>query len=195
MEIMDKQQVTLSRIQFIADVSQAAQCSASEFLIAMSLISDLASQVLPNNDYQEIFYPADEHPLLIPPAKRFSSPRRRRGFYFCRRHFCSSVVPSHPQPPRVAPPSHARETEDIRGHSPLSQRYRRMVMMKIYAQQGDTIDAICWRYYGSTQRQVEQVYLANRGLADLGPLLPHGQPVELPDLPAAAQRETVKLWD
>ncbi|BEL69156.1 tail protein X [Serratia marcescens] len=68
-------------------------------------------------------------------------------------------------------------------------------MMKIYAQQGDTIDAICWRYYGSTQRQVEQVYLANRGLADLGPLLPHGQPVELPDLPAAAQRETVKLWD
>lgn len=74
MEIMDKQQVTLSRIQFIADVSQAAQCSASEFLIAMSLISDLASQVLPNNDYQEIFYPADEHPLLIPPAKRFSSP-------------------------------------------------------------------------------------------------------------------------
>ncbi|MBN3916499.1 hypothetical protein H3H13_25545 [Serratia marcescens] len=63
MEIMDKQQVTLSRIQFIADVSQAAQCSASEFLIAMSLISDLASQVLPNNDYQEIFYPADEpHP-------------------------------------------------------------------------------------------------------------------------------------
>ncbi|CAI1099928.1 hypothetical protein FCL49_16260 [Serratia proteamaculans] len=59
MEIMDKQQLTLSRIQFIADVSQAAQCNASEFLIAMSLISDLAGQVLPDNDYQEIFYPAD----------------------------------------------------------------------------------------------------------------------------------------
>jgi phage tail protein X len=42
---------------------------------------------------------------------------------------------------------------------------------------------------------VEQVYLANRDLADAGPLLPHGHPVELPDLPAAAQRETVKLWD
>ncbi|MEX5714866.1 hypothetical protein IC615_09030 [Serratia ureilytica] len=81
MEIMDKQQVTLSRIQFIADVSQAAQCSASEFLIAMSLISDLASQVLPNNDYQEIFYPADEHPLLIPPAKRFHPPPPA-GFLF-----------------------------------------------------------------------------------------------------------------
>jgi len=60
-ETVDKQQLTLSRIQFIADVSQAAQCSSSEFLIAMSLISDLASQVLPDNDYQEIFYPADHH--------------------------------------------------------------------------------------------------------------------------------------
>ncbi|CAI1909509.1 Uncharacterised protein [Serratia quinivorans] len=59
MEIMDKQQLTLSRIQFIADVSQAAQCNAAEFLIAMSLISDLAGQVLPDNDYQEIFYAAD----------------------------------------------------------------------------------------------------------------------------------------
>ncbi|HEI8866955.1 hypothetical protein [Serratia sp. AKBS12] len=61
METVDKQQLTLSRIQFIADVSQAAQCSTSEFLIAMSLISDLASQVLPDNDYQEIFYSADRH--------------------------------------------------------------------------------------------------------------------------------------
>lgn len=74
MEIMDKQQVTLSRIQFIADVSQAAQCSASEFLIAMSLISDLASQVLPNNDYQEIFYPADEHPPANPSSQTFFIP-------------------------------------------------------------------------------------------------------------------------
>ena len=59
MNVMDKQQVTLSRIQFIADISQAAQCSSTELLIAMSLISDLAGQVLPDNDYQEIFYPAD----------------------------------------------------------------------------------------------------------------------------------------
>lgn len=194
MEIMDKQQVTLSRIQFIADVSQAAQCSASEFLIAMSLISDLASQVLPNNDYQEIFYPADEHPPANPSSQTFSSPAAG-GFLFLPAALLRLSCAISSTTPRVAPPSHARETEDIRGHSPLSQRYRRMVMMKIYAQQGDTIDAICWRYYGSTQRQVEQVYLANRGLADLGPLLPHGQPVELPDLPAAAQRETVKLWD
>lgn len=60
MEIMDKQQLTLSRIQFIADVSQAAQCTPSEFLVAMSLISDLAAQELPENDYQTVYYPANQ---------------------------------------------------------------------------------------------------------------------------------------
>lgn len=68
-------------------------------------------------------------------------------------------------------------------------------MMKIYAQQGDTIDAMCWRYYGSTENVVEQVYRANHGLAAYGALLPHGCPVEMPELNAAARRETVKLWD
>ncbi|AVJ16367.1 hypothetical protein ACWA06_12885 [Serratia rhizosphaerae] len=60
MEITDKQQLTLSRIQFIADVSQAAQCSPSEYLIALSLISDLAAQELPEHDYQAVYYPADQ---------------------------------------------------------------------------------------------------------------------------------------
>ncbi|WP_419246212.1 tail protein X [Serratia sp. NFX21] len=67
--------------------------------------------------------------------------------------------------------------------------------MKIYALQGDTVDAICWRYYGRTQGVVEQVYSLNEGLADAGSILPHGQPVELPDATAAPQRETVNLWD
>ncbi|WP_414618470.1 tail protein X [Serratia liquefaciens] len=67
--------------------------------------------------------------------------------------------------------------------------------MKIYALQGDTVDAICWRYYGRTQGVVEQVYLLNEGLADAGAILSHGQPVELPDVTAAPQRETVNLWD
>ena len=60
MEITDKQQLTLSRIQFIADVSQAAQCSPSEYLIALSLISDLAAQELPEHDYQAVYYPEDQ---------------------------------------------------------------------------------------------------------------------------------------
>ncbi|CAI0932940.1 Phage Tail Protein X [Serratia plymuthica] len=67
--------------------------------------------------------------------------------------------------------------------------------MKVYALQGDTVDAICWRYYGRTQGVVEQVYSLNAGLADAGVILPHGQPIELPDVTPAPQRETVNLWD
>lgn len=56
MENLNKQAVTLSRIQLIADISQAAQCNQQEFLMAMSLISDLASQVLPQNHSNAVFY-------------------------------------------------------------------------------------------------------------------------------------------
>ncbi len=67
--------------------------------------------------------------------------------------------------------------------------------MRVYALQGDTVDAICWRYYGRTQGVVEQVYSLNEGLAAAGAILSHGQPVELPDVTAAPQRETVNLSD
>lgn len=46
MENLTKQQLTLSRIQLIADISQTAQCNPKEFLVVMSLISELASQAL-----------------------------------------------------------------------------------------------------------------------------------------------------
>ncbi|HDL6885878.1 TPA: hypothetical protein ACPTCW_000863 [Yersinia enterocolitica] len=59
MKPVDKIELTLSRIQFIAEVSQVAQCSNSEFLVAMSLISDLTSQIVTSQDYDEIFYNAD----------------------------------------------------------------------------------------------------------------------------------------
>ncbi|CCV44903.1 tail protein X [Yersinia enterocolitica] len=67
--------------------------------------------------------------------------------------------------------------------------------MRIYALQGDTLDALCWRHYGRTQDVLEQVYDANPGLSELGAILPHGYPVELPDMAPAAQRETIQLWD
>ncbi|MBH1930204.1 tail protein X [Serratia rubidaea] len=67
--------------------------------------------------------------------------------------------------------------------------------MNVYAEQGDTVDAMCWRYFGRTEGIVEQVYSLNEGLADLGAVLPHGHPVTLPDATAAPQRETVNLWD
>jgi phage tail protein X len=69
-------------------------------------------------------------------------------------------------------------------------------MTTVIAQQGDTVDAICWRHYGRTAGVVEQVLDANPGLADLGPTLPHGTRVDLPDAaPQAEQRQMVNLWD
>ncbi|MHA7846208.1 tail protein X [Serratia sp. D1N4] len=67
--------------------------------------------------------------------------------------------------------------------------------MRVIAEQGDTVDALCWRYVGRPQGVVEQVYALNAGLAEVGVILPHGQPVDLPDIIAAPQRETVNLWD
>ncbi|NWA44239.1 tail protein X [Pseudomonas reactans] len=67
--------------------------------------------------------------------------------------------------------------------------------MKVIAQQGDTLDALCYRHYGRTEGVVELVLAANFGLAELGDILPHGTAVELPDLDTAATSETVQLWD
>ena len=69
--------------------------------------------------------------------------------------------------------------------------------MVIYAIEGDTVDLVCWRELGRTGRVVEDVLLANPGLADLGPVLPIGAVVVLPD--AVVERgetvDTVQLWD
>jgi len=68
------------------------------------------------------------------------------------------------------------------------------------AQAGETLDAICWRVLGRTEGVTEQAYELNRDLAVLGPNLPGGTRVILPDLTPAAsaappRRATVKLWD
>ncbi|HAG18312.1 tail protein X [Stutzerimonas kunmingensis] len=69
-------------------------------------------------------------------------------------------------------------------------------MTTVIANQGDTVDAICWRYYGRTAGVTEAVLDANPGLADLGPVIPHGTAVTLPDAaPQAEQRQVVNLWD
>lgn len=65
----------------------------------------------------------------------------------------------------------------------------------VHAAQGDTLDALCWRHYGRTAGVVEAVLDANPGLASLGPILPHGTPVQLPDITTQQQRQTVQLWD
>lgn len=65
------------------------------------------------------------------------------------------------------------------------------------AKEGEMVDEICHLYYGRTKGVVEQVYAANRGLAALGPRLPAGTLVELPDLPdsEADAGEFAELWD
>lgn len=67
--------------------------------------------------------------------------------------------------------------------------------MRVIAMQGDTVDAICQRVYGQTAGMTEAVLEANRGLADLGPVLPHGTVLYLPDLPHQADVQRVQLWD
>ncbi|AIR67678.1 tail protein X [Dickeya fangzhongdai] len=67
--------------------------------------------------------------------------------------------------------------------------------MKVYAHQDDTLDALCYRYYGRTQGVVETVMLSNPGLADLGPILPHGTAVTLPNMNASGSQESVSIWE
>lgn len=70
-------------------------------------------------------------------------------------------------------------------------------MKTIYTtREGDTVDYIAWRYYGSTSNQlIEAVLLANPGLADYGPLLPAAIEVTLPEAQATSKTEGVRLWD
>ncbi|WP_337038162.1 MULTISPECIES: tail protein X [Enterobacteriaceae] len=67
--------------------------------------------------------------------------------------------------------------------------------MKVRAQQYDTVDAICWRHYGRTLGMTEAVLAANPGLAAVGPILPHGLEVELPELVSSSTAQTVQLWE
>lgn len=70
--------------------------------------------------------------------------------------------------------------------------------MQATAQQGETLDAICWRVLGRTEGVTEQAYNLNPHLAELGPALPGGTQVTLPDTTSSstpARRATVKLWD
>ncbi|HAV1681000.1 TPA: phage tail protein [Enterobacter hormaechei subsp. steigerwaltii] len=67
--------------------------------------------------------------------------------------------------------------------------------MNTRAQQGDTLDTICARYYGRTEGVFEKVLAANPGLAELGVVLPHGTLVELPDVLSSPVTETINLWE
>lgn len=69
-------------------------------------------------------------------------------------------------------------------------------MMTIYiAKDGETLDYICWKYYGKTNGIVEQVLKANRHLAELPAILKAGTQINLPDIEDKKQSNNkIKLW-
>ncbi|KWF94053.1 phage tail protein [Burkholderia diffusa] len=58
---------------------------------------------------------------------------------------------------------------------------------------GDVLDTLCYRYYGTLQGTVEAVYDANPGLAAMPQPFPAGVEILLPDL-GAPRVESVQLW-
>lgn len=71
-------------------------------------------------------------------------------------------------------------------------------MRTVTAQQGDTLDALCWRVLGTTAGGVVETALGlNPALAEAGPIIAESTAVTLPDPPQARATilETVNLWD
>ena len=58
---------------------------------------------------------------------------------------------------------------------------------------GDMIDAICRDHYG-TEAMIEQVYEANPGLAERGPVLPLGLVLILPEKAIEPVAQPLRLW-
>jgi phage tail protein X len=69
--------------------------------------------------------------------------------------------------------------------------------MNLRAIQGDTVDAMCWRFYGQTEGMVEAVLEANQGLAEHGAVLPIGLLVTMPEISTKTTTQTnlIQLWD
>lgn len=69
--------------------------------------------------------------------------------------------------------------------------------MVVKALAGETLDAIVWRVLGRTRDVTEQALAMNPGLAALGPKLPEGTKVTVPEISKTAPptRETIQLWN
>lgn len=62
------------------------------------------------------------------------------------------------------------------------------------SKQGETLDYICFKRYGKTNGVVEQVLIANPGLAEKGIVLPLSTLVTLPDIDEPSAFNVVRLW-
>lgn len=67
----------------------------------------------------------------------------------------------------------------------------------LHARQGDTLDLMLHRDCGLGPEAIDAVLEANPGLAALGPVLPVGTPVLVPDAAVAAPAtvKLLQLWD
>ena len=71
-----------------------------------------------------------------------------------------------------------------------------MAILVYVTQDGDTVDGITWKQYGTRAGLImEKVLSANPGLADYGPVLPAGLKVNLPDFVQPVVQKSVKVWD
>lgn len=70
-------------------------------------------------------------------------------------------------------------------------------MPKTYTtKQGETVDMACDAIYVRTDAVTEAVLAANPGLAALGPILPMGAVITMPDVADPSLAPTLKqLWD
>lgn len=69
-----------------------------------------------------------------------------------------------------------------------------MAERTVQSRQGDTVDLIAARYYDGDTAMTVAILEANPGLAGLGPILPHGKRVTLPERrPKTSQG--INLWD
>lgn len=68
-------------------------------------------------------------------------------------------------------------------------------MASVRANQGETVDLICWRHYGRTAGVTEAVLEANPGIAAYVPFLPMGLMITLPEVAAQQQSALIQLWD
>lgn len=59
---------------------------------------------------------------------------------------------------------------------------------------GDMADAVCKAHYGRESALVD-VFEANPGLAAIGPILPAGVTILLPDLASPQSTTVLRLWD
>ncbi|MBY0559880.1 tail protein X [Hyphomicrobium sp.] len=62
-------------------------------------------------------------------------------------------------------------------------------------QDGDMLDAICWKHYGTSHLTTELVLKANYRLSDQPPVLPRGLKILLPAYQAPGPTQRIQIWD